>query len=311
MTAALRIRHYSRRTEEAYLGWVRRYILFNRKRHPREMGEAELQSFLTHLAMHRHVSASTQNQALSAILFLYREVLKVEAFCFDVAVRARRPERLPVVLTRQEVRAILDLMTGTPRLVAGLLYGAGLRLLECLTLRVKDVDFGRNEIVVRDGKGQKDRVTMLPESAKDPLLRHLHRVQKLHEQDLKRAAGRVSLPNAIGRKYPNADREWGWQYVFPASSLYFDRSDGMERRHHLHESVIQKAVKAAVREAKIAKPASPHSLRHSFETHLLEAGYDIRTIQELLCHKDVRTTMIYTHVLNRGGRGVRIPADNM
>ena len=291
--AAIRVRHYSRRTEEAYAGWVRRYILFNGKRHPREIGAPELQSFLTHLAIQKRVSASTQNQALSAILFLYREVLKVESFSLDVAVRAQRPERLPVVLTRQEVRTILDLMTGLPRLVAGLLYGSGLRLLECLTLRVKDIDFGRNEIVVRDGKGQRDRVTTLPESAKDPLLQHLHRVQKLHEQDLKRGAGRVSLPGAICRKYPNADREWGWQYVFPASSLYFDQDAGIARRHHLHESVVQKAVKAAVREAKISKPASPHSLRHSFATHLLEAGYDIRTIQELLGHRDVRTTMIY------------------
>ncbi len=213
--AAIRIRHYSRRTEEAYIGWIRRYVLFNGKRHPREMGEAELQSFLTYLALQKHVSASTQNQALSAILFLYREVLKVDGLHLDLAVRARRPERLPVVLTRQEIRAILDLMTGMSRLVASLLYGSGLRLLECLTLRVKDVDFDRNEIVVRDGKGQKDRVTMLPESAKDALSRHLRRVQKLHEQDLKQGAGRVSLPDAICRKYPNADREWGWQYVFP------------------------------------------------------------------------------------------------
>jgi len=311
LKAAIRVRHYSRRTEEAYLSWVRRYILFNGKRHPREIGAGELQSFLTHLAIQKHVNASTQNQALSAILFLYREVLKMDDMGLGMAVRARRPERLPVVLTRQEVRAILDLMTGMPRLVAGLLYGSGLRLMECLTLRVKDVDFTRNEILVRDGKGQKDRVTMLPESAKDPLLRHLQRVQKLHEQDLKRGAGRVSLPDAICRKYPNADREWGWQYVFPASTLYFDRSDGIERRHHLHESVVQKAVKEAVRDAKIAKPASPHTLRHSFATHLLEAGYDIRTIQELLGHRDVRTTQIYTHVLNRGGRGVRSPADDM
>ena len=311
LKAAIRIRHYSRRTEEAYAGWVRRYILFNGKRHPREIGAPELQSFLTHLAIQKRVSASTQNQALAAILFLYREVLKVESFSLDVAVRARRPERLPVVLTRQEVRAILGRMTGLPRLVAGLLYGSGLRLLECLTLRVKDIDFGGNEILVRDGKGQKDRVTVIPESAKDPLLCHLQRVQKLHERDLKQGAGRAPLPDALCRKYPNADREWGWQYVFPASTRYYDRNDKIERRHHLHESVVQKAVKAAVREAKIAKAASPHSLRHSFATHLLEAGYDIRTIQELLGHRDVRTTMIYTHVLNRGGRGVRSPADNM
>lgn len=293
LRAAIRIRHYSRRTEEAYVGWVKRFILFNGKRHPREMGDPELQAFLTHLAIQKQVSASTQNQALSAILFLYREVLKVDGFSFDVAVHARRPERLPVVLTRQEARAILDLMRGTSRLVASLLYGAGLRLLECLTLRVKDVDFGRNEIVIRDGKGQKDRVTMLPECIKEPLSQHLQRVQKLHQQDLKQGAGRVSLPDAICRKYLNADREWGWQFIFPASTRYFDRTGKVERRHHLHESVVQKAMKEAVREGKIAKPASPHTLRHSFATHLLEAGYDIRTIQELLGHRDVRTTMIY------------------
>jgi integron integrase len=237
MKSAIRVRHYSR-TEEAYIGWVKRYILFNGKRHPRELGVTELQSFLSHLAVEKHVSASTQNQALSAILFLYREVLNVNDLTLDSAVRARRPERLPVVLTRQEVRSILNLMTGPARLVAGLLYGSGLRLLESLTLRVKDIDFGRNEIVVRDGKGQKDRVTMLPELLKEPLRRHLQRVQKLHEQDLKQGAGRVSLPDAIGRKYPNADRDWGWQYVFPASTRYFDRDGGIERRHHFQGSQI-------------------------------------------------------------------------
>lgn len=307
----LRIRHYSRRTEESYVGWVKRFIVFNGKRHPREMGPRELQAFLAYLASQRRVSASTQNQAMCALLFLYRDVLKVEDFIVDLSQRAQRPKRLPVVLTKQEVRAVLDRMPGMTRLVAGLLYGAGLRLMECLTLRIKDIDLTKNEIMIRDGKGQKDRVSVLPEVMKDPLTRHLQRVRELHECDLRQGAGRVSLPDAIGRKYPNADREWGWQYVFPAASLYFDREAKIERRHHLHESVVQKAMKQAVRSAGVTKPASCHSLRHSFATHLLEAGYDIRTIQELLAHSDVRTTQIYTHVLNRGGRGVRSPFDNL
>jgi integron integrase len=293
LKAELRIRHYSRRTEESYLGWVKRYVLFHKKRHPRDMGSQELQAFLTYLAVDQRVSASTQNQALCALLFLYREVLKIDDLTVELSRRAQRPERLPVVLTKQEVRAVLDRMTGTARLVAGLLYGAGLRLMECLMLRVKDLDFARNEITVRDGKGQKDRITMLPEVVKEPLLRHLQRVRRLHERDLDQGAGRAPLPDAMNRKYPNADREWGWQWVFPATSLYFDSEAGMERRHHLHESVVQKSMKQAVREAGITKPASCHSLRHSFATHLLEAGYDIRTIQELLGHSDVRTTMIY------------------
>lgn len=309
--AALRLKHYSRRTEEAYVSWIRRFILFHGKRHPKEMGPLEVKSFLTDLAVEKRVSASTQNQALCSVLFLYREVLADKDFNADLLVRARRPERLPVVLTRQEVRAILDHMSGAPQLAARLLYGAGLRLLEWLTLRVKDVDLARNEVTVRDGKGQKDRVTMLPESSKEPLLRHLEKVRELHAQDLKRGTGRVALPEAIGRKYIDAEREWGWQYVFPATSLYYDRAANTKRRHHLHESVIQKAIKAAVRAAHIHKPASPHSLRHSFATHLLESGYDIRTIQELLGHRDIRTTQIYCHVLNRGGRGVRSPADNI
>ena len=307
----LRIRHYSRRTEESYVGWIRRFVLFSKKRHPRDMGELEIQEFLTHLAVEKRVSASTQNQAMCALLFLYREVLKVDDIAVNLTQRAQRPERLPVVLTKQEVRAILDRMKGTVGLVSGLLYGAGLRLLECLTIRVKDIDFVRNELVVRDGKGQKDRVTMLPEAVKEPLKFHLLNVKGLHERDLVQGAGRVVLPDAMERKYPNASREWGWQWVFPAASRYVDRETGIERRHHLHESVVQRAMKQAVREANVTKPASCHTLRHSFATHLLESGYDIRTIQELLGHSDVRTTMVYTHVLNRGGRGVRSPFDSL
>lgn len=241
----------------------------------------------------------------------HKDVLKFEELGVSLRQRAQRPARLPVVLTKQEVRAIFDRMTGPIRLISGLLYGAGLRLMECLTLRVKDLDFVRNEIVVRDGKGQKDRVTMLPETVKEPLMTHLQKAKTLHERDLSQGAGRVELPDAIARKYPNANREWGWQWVFPATSRYVDRDTGIERRHHLHESVAQRAMKQAVRGANVTKPASCHSLRHSFATHVLASGYDIRTIQELLGHSDVRTTMIYTHVLNRGGRGVRSPFDNL
>jgi len=309
--SALRIRHYSLRTEESYVGWIKRFILFSGKRHPREMGEPEIQAFLEHLAVERRVSASTQNQALCALLFLYKEVLKTDDVVVNLAHRAQRPERLPVVLTRQEVREILDRMTGVAGLVAGLLYGSGLRLMECLTMRVKDLEFSRNEIVVRDGKGRKDRLTMLPEAVKESLNRHLLSVRSLHERDVKQGAGRVVLPDALELKYPNANREWGWQWVFPASTRYLDRDSGIERRHHLHESVVQRAMKRAVQDAKVTKAASCHTLRHSFATHLLESGYDIRTIQELLGHSDVRTTMIYTHVLNRGGRGVRSPFDSL
>jgi integron integrase len=309
--AELRVRHYSRRTEDCYLAWVRRYVLFSGKRHPREMGGPEIQAFLTELAMEKRVSASTHNQAMCALLFLYRDVLKMGDITVSLAPRAQRPERLPVVLTKQEVRAILDRTKGTVRLVACLLYGAGLRLMECMTLRVKDIDFARKEIIIRDGKGQKDRVTMLPETVVEPLKVHLLKARMLHERDMAQGAGRVTLPDAIARKYLNAEREWGWQWVFPATSRYVDRADGIQRRHHLHESVIQRAMKQAVRESNVAKPASCHTLRHSFATHLLEAGYDIRTIQELLGHSDVRTTMIYTHVLNRGGRGVHSPFDSL
>ena len=308
---AIRSRHYSRRTEEAYIGWIKRYIFFHAKRHPMEMGAEEVTRFLSSLALDGRVAASTQNQALSALLFLYREVLQQDLPWLEGVVRAKRPIRLPVVLTREEVQAVLAHLRGTPRLMGTLLYGAGLRLLECTQLRVKDVDFGLNHILVRDGKGQKDRVTLLPATAKVDLARHLEAVRQQHQRDLSRGAGWVALPGGLERKYPNAGREWAWQWVFPATSCYVDRETGKRRRHHLHESVIQRAVKEAVRRTGVAKPATPHTLRHCFGTHLLEDGYDIRTVQELLGHKDVSTTMIYTHVLNRGPGAVRSPADRL
>jgi integron integrase len=273
------------------------------------MGETEVVEFLTNLATERRVSASTQNQALSALLFLYREVLHQDLDWMEGIVRAKRPIRLPVVLTRKEVNALFDQLSGRSWLMASLLYGAGLRLMECVRLRVKDVDFTRKEITVRDGKGKKDRVTMLPRRSRRPLERHIDLRREQHVRDLKKGNGTVELPNAIERKYPRAAWEWGWQWVFPATRFYIDPVSGKKRRHHLHESVLQRAIKDAVRMADITKPASCHTLRHSFATHLLEAGYDIRTIQELLGHSDVSTTMIYTHVLNRGGRAVRSPFD--
>ena len=305
----IRVRHYSLRTEETYLRWTKRFILFHGKRHPREMGVQEVQQFLSHLAVEGRVAASTQSQALSALLFLYQQVLKQDIGSIDEVVRAKQPHRVPVVLTQDEVRAVLRHLSGTPWIMATLLYGAGLRLMECLRLRVKDIDFPSNHIVVRDGKGHKDRVTMLPQNVKAPVQRHLHDVQKLHEQDLQTGAGHVYLPYALERKYPNASHEWVWQYVFPATQPSRDPRTGIVRRHHVHRLVLQRAVQGAVRQAEIPKAASCHTLRHSFATHLLEAGYDIRTVQELLGHKDVSTTMIYTHVLNRGGRGVKSPAD--
>ncbi|MDR7523755.1 MAG: integron integrase [Armatimonadota bacterium] len=311
MRDAVRARHYSRRTEEAYIAWVRRYILFHGKRHPAEMGAAELTQFLTSLAVQGNVAASTQNQALSALLFLYREVLGQEVPWLHDLVHAKRPRQLPVVLTRDEVRVVLGHLQGVPRLMALLLYGAGLRVLECSRLRVKDIDFARNQIIVRAGKGVRDRVTLLPAAVKADLARHLERVRRQHERDLARGAGWVELPGALMRKYPNAGREWGWQWVFPATRFYVDRVTGQRRRHHLHETVLQRAVREAVRRAGIARSATCHTLRHSFATHLLEDGYDIRTVQELLGHRDVRTTMIYTHVLNRGPGAVRSPADRL
>lgn len=310
LRAAIRARHYSLRTEEAYVAWVRRYVLFHGKRHPDEMGEAEINAFLTDLAVKKKVSASTQNQALSALLFLYRDVLGKSVASLGDVVRARRPERLPVVLTPAEVKAVLSRLDGAPRLVATLLYGSGLRLMEALRLRVKDVDFALNQLLVRDGKGQKDRRTMLPASLAETLRQHLVEVKSLHDTDLRSGLGETWLPEALTRKYPAASRQWAWQYVFPAPGLSDDPRAGRTGRHHLHETTIQKAVKEAVRKAGLPKPVSCHTFRHSFATHLLEGGYDIRTIQELLGHRDVGTTMIYTHVLNQaGGRGVRSPLD--
>jgi integron integrase len=308
---AIRTRHYSYRTEKAYGHWIKRFILFHDKRHPAEMGEAEIARFLSSLATDSRVSASTQNQALNALLFLYHEVLEIKIGLVQGVVRAKRPGRLPVVLTKEEVKKVLGCLNGTPWLMATLLYGAGLRLMECCRLRVKDIDFSRNQITVRAGKGDKDRYTMLPAAAKEPLLRHLQGVKRQHEEDLRVGLGRVALPNALERKYPNAGKEWGWQWVFPATSHYTDTLTGEKRRHHLHESVLQRAFKEARLKAGICKPAGCHTLRHSFATHLLESGYDIRTVQELLGHQDVATTMIYTHVLNRGGKGVLSPADSL
>jgi integron integrase len=307
---AVRTLHYSPRTEDAYVYWIRRFIFHHGVRHPQEMGADEVRTFLSNLAVNEHVSASTQNQALNALVFLYRRVLNRNLGLIEGMERAKRSQRVPVVLSRDEVRALFKCLDGTPLLVCQLLYGAGLRLLEGLTLRVKDIDFQRGEITVHDGKGGKDRMTMLPSSVKGSLQHHLEHTQRLHEADLQRGLGRAPLPDALLRKYRLADREWVWQYAFPASSHYLDRNTGLHHRHHLHETVIQKAMALAVREAHIGKRATPHVLRHSFATHLIEDGYDIRTVQELLGHNDVQTTMIYTHVLNRG-RGVRSPADSL
>jgi integron integrase len=306
---ALRLRHYSIRTEEAYVNWITRYILFHDKRHPAEMGVPEVQAFLTHLALEQHVAASTQNQALSALLFLYRHVLEPELDTRIDAVRARKPARLPHVLHRDEVKALLADLTGLHQLMAQLLYGSGLRLMECVRLRVKDVDFAQHLIVVRDGKGMRDRITILPDSLIAPLREHLQRVRRRHTDDLQNGYGAVYLPDALARKYPNAEREWLWQYVFPANRLSKDPRSAATRRHHVSESALQKAVRNAARRVGVDKRVSCHTFRHSFATHLLESGYDIRTVQELLGHKDVKTTMIYTHVLNRGGLSVRSPLD--
>jgi integron integrase len=306
----LRLKHYSIRTEEAYVQAIRRFILYHGKRHPKEMGVDEIRQFLSHLATQGHVSASTQNVALSALLFLYREVLGREELSYiDGIERAKLPKRVPTVLTRQEVANLLSQLSGTCHLMTSLLYGAGLRLMECVRLRVKDIDFGYMQLTVRDGKGGKDRRTTLPESLMEPLKRQLERVRLLHGEDVERGYGRVYLPYALERKYPNAAREWAWQWAFPAGKLSSDPRSGGVRRHHASEDALQRAIKRAIKRAGITKRASSHTLRHSFATHLLEDGYDIRTIQELLGHADVQTTMIYTHVLNKGGKGVRSPLD--
>lgn len=304
-----RVRHYSIRTERAYVGWIRRFILANGKRHPREMGIREVTAFLTGLATHGQVAASTQNQALSSLLFLYRTVLEIKLPWMEDVIRAKRPRRVPVVLSRDEVARLLGALDGTAWLMAALLYGSGMRLMECLRLRVKDVDFPRNEITVREGKGRKDRRVPLPGKLRDALRRQIARARILHEHDLAEGHGEARLPYALARKYPNAAREWGWQFVFPSPQVSCDPLDGVMRRHHLDEAVLQRAVKRAVHVAGIHKPATCHTLRHSFATHLIEAGQDIRTVQELLGHKDVATTQIYTHVLNRGGLGVLSPLD--
>jgi integron integrase len=306
-----RLKHYSIRTEQTYVEWVRRFVVFHGGRHPRELGPGEVEAFLTHLAVEGRVAASTQNQAKSALLFLYREVLGAELPWLDGVESAKRPSRLPVVLTPEEVRAVLMRVDGTSALILRLLYGTGMRILECLRLRVKDVDFARREILVRDGKGAKDRVTVLPARIARSLREHLVRVRDLHRTDLAEGCGEVYLPYALARKYPNAARDWGWQYVFPSHKRSIDPRAGAERRHHAGEQTVQRAMQQALRDAGIPKHATPHTLRHSFATHLLESGYDIRTVQELLGHADVSTTMIYTHVLNRGGRGVASPLDRL
>lgn len=301
--------NYSIRTEDAYIHWVKRFILFHNKRHPSVMGEAEVESFLSHLVVDRNVTASTQNQALAAILFLYKEVLKVDLEWMDNIQRAKKPARLPTVLTRQEVNAVINELDGPSRLMASLLYGTGMRLMECLRLRVKDVDFHYEQITIRDGKGAKDRITMLPKTIKEPLQKQITKAKHIHAMDLDEGYGEVYLPNALAIKYPNASKEWCWQYIFPAERISIDPRSNVKRRHHADEKVLQRKVKIAVQKSGITKPATPHTFRHSFATHLLEAGYDIRTVQELLGHNDVSTTMIYTHVLNRGGLAVRSPLD--
>lgn len=307
----IRTMHYSLRTEQSYIHWIKRFILWHGKRHPREMGAAEVEAFLSHLATEREVSAGTQNQAMHAILFLYKKVLSIDLPWMDGITRAKPSQRLPVVLTQSETRRLLAQTCGTPGLIVRLLYGTGMRLMECLRLRIKDVDFERRQITIRAGKGDKDRVTMLPETLIKDLRAHLQERRRWHDIDLAKGMADVELPHALERKYPNAGKEWGWQYIFAAADYSADPRSGAIRRHHISEKTIQRHVKYCANRTGIDKPAHPHTLRHSFATHLLENGYDIRTVQELLGHSDVSTTMIYTHVLNRGGHGVASPLDRI
>jgi len=308
---SIRKRHYSIRTEEAYVNWIKRYILFHGKRHPKDMGEREIAAFISHLATGRKVASSTQNQALNAIVYLYKQVLRIDIGELGHMERAKKPEKLPVVLSKDEVKRVLTVMSGVFQLMAKLLYGCGFRLMECARLRVHDIDFDRNQIAVRDGKGMKDRITMLPEQLKPLLLDQVEKVKIIHEGDLKDGYGEVYLPFALEKKYKHASRALGWQYVFPSGRISKDPRSGKMRRHHIDESGLQKAVRAAARKAGLTKPVSPHTFRHSFATHLLESGYDIRTVQELLGHKDVSTTMIYTHVIQKGPGGVKSPLDTI
>jgi integron integrase len=311
MRTEIRIRHYSLRTEQTYIHWVRRFILYHNKRHPVDMGEREISDFLSHLAVNRKVSASTQNQALSAILFLYRHILNITLAWLDDVVRAKRPQHVPVILTHEEVSRLLDAMHGMNGLIARVLYGTGMRKMECLRLRVQDIDFSYHQITIRSGKGDKDRITVLPDSLINPLQQQLEKARLIHTTDLDEGYGEVALPFALERKYPNAGKSWPWQYVFPATRRSVDPATGTIRRHHWFETNISRAIREALRRTGITKRVSVHTLRHSFATHLIEDGYDIRTVQELLGHKDVKTTRIYTHVLNRGGRGVRSPLDRI
>jgi len=305
----LRTRHYSIRTEKAYLGWIKRFILFHNKQHPSNLGTSEIRSFINYLAIKKKVSASTQNQALQSILFLYKQILKTEVGWIEEIKRVERIRHIPVVFSRKEAKIILSNMKGVTRLIASLLYGSGLRLNECLRLRIKDIDFDYKQIIIRDGKGEKDRRTTLPLSLVRALQKQIKRVKAIHQGDLKKGFGKAPLPYALSQKYPNAGKEFGWQFLFPAENLSYDEKQKFKFRYHIHSSTIQKAIKEALKKSEINKAGSPHTFRHSFATHMLETGYDIRTVQELLGHKDVRTTMIYTHVLNKGGLGVRSPLD--
>jgi len=306
----MKMRNYSPNTIQPYLNWIRHFILFHGKQHPVHLGADHVRQFLNYLVTEKHLSASSQNQALNALVFLYKHVLQIDLGPIGETMRAKRTKRIPDVLTRQEAQTVLHFMEGPPKLVASLLYGAGLRLMDGIQLRVKDLDFEKNEIIIHCGKGNKDRRSMIPETLIPHLKSHLLQVRQLHAFDLKNGYGQAILPNALSRKYPHADREWGWQWVFPAATRYQNPNDKIWRRHHLHESCVQKAVKLAVRRSGIPKRIGCHTFRHSFATHLLEDGYDIRTVQELLGHKDVKTTMIYTHVLNKGGLGVKSPLDS-